>query len=134
MAMTVSTGTSSVGRGPSHGSYEMVTVDFSTGLLDGIASDNITLSGQVLEVITVPGTGDSYMSDSYTVRLRDPADSSIDYLAGTITGHSDCVSYHEPLVSAITPPVVAGEVEFHVSDQSGTLSDAAGSVKFLLKS
>ena len=135
MAMTVSTGTSSVGRGPSHGSFEQVLVTFVTGdgAQAGLVSDNIVMSGAIHEVITSPGSGSTYPSDTYKVQLRDLTDPGIDYLCGTVTGHSDVVTYTETLVSSVTPPVVAGEVQFWVSDASNT-SDATGYARFMLKS
>ena len=135
MANSVTVGTSSVGRGPTHGSFEQVLVTFVTGDGDqaGLASDTISLSGAIHEVITSPGSGSTYPSDSYVVKLRDLVDPEIDYLCGTVTGHSDVVTYTETLVSSVTPPVVAGEVQFWVSDASNT-SDAVGYTRIMLKS
>ena len=113
MAMSVTKGSSSPGREAAHAGFEKVTISWTTHTT-GIASDNISLVGAIQEVILAPGA--AAPTDSYLVRLRDVDDSTIDYTCGGWTGTSDETAYIEPLVSAVTPPVVLGDVVFHVSD------------------
>jgi hypothetical protein len=120
--MDVTQGTSSTGRTAGHSSYERVQLDWTTDA-SGVASDTVGLAGQVMEAVTVADESDAA---SYSIRLRDPDIPSMDYLATSLVQscHSDVVEYHELLLSSVTPPVVAGDVVFHVSDagngQSGT--------------
>lgn len=134
MTMSVTRGSSSVGREAAHASIEKVRIAYTTGsgATAGLASDTVNLCGQVLEVVTVPGGGSTYPSDSYTVQLRDPDDPALDYLRGQVTGHSDVTTFHEPMVATYQPVCVAGDVEFWLSDASNT-SDASGVVTLYLK-
>jgi len=134
VSMSIEVGSSSHGREAAHASIERVTIAWTTGdgTTAGLCSDTINIVGQVLEVITVPGGGSTYPSDSYAVQLRDVDDSSVDYLNGQVTGHSDAVTFHEPMVSTYQPVCVAGDVEFWLSDAAGT-SDATGETVFFLK-
>ena len=134
MSMSVTKGSSSPGHEAAHASIEKVNISWTTGdgTTAGLVSDTVNLVGQVLEVITIPGGGSTYPSDSYAVQLRDPDNSAVDYLNGGVTGHSDAVTFHEPMVGTYQPVSVAGDVEFWLSDASGT-SDASGVVTLFLK-
>jgi len=126
--MSVEKGSSSPGRESAHSGFEKVTI---TWVMDdsGIASDTITLTGEIREVILAPGT--LAPSDTYLVRLLDVDDASIDYTCGGWTGTSDEVAYIEPVVTSDRCPVVCGEVTFHVSDANS--SDADGTCILFMK-
>ena len=129
MAMSVTTGSTSPGREASHCGFEKVTISWTMDD-SGIASDTISLTGAIREVILAPGT--TAPSDTYVVRLYDPDNSSIDYACGGWTGHSDVTDYIEPVVTSDRCPVVCGPVVFHVSDANS--SDADGVCTLFMKS
>ena len=126
MAMSVSAGTSSVGRSPVHGSFEKVTVAW-TADSGGIASDTISLTGALVEAVTTVGT-----AKIHRIELRDVDDSDVDYAAGSLATCDSDVEYHEPIVVSDRAPVLAGEVVFHVSDKAAT-ADATGTAYLFLR-
>jgi len=129
MAASVTKATSSVGRQPGHSGFERVQFDYVTGA-GGICSDTYEMTGEIREAIVVPETH----SDAFAIRLRDTADSSVDYLCDSLgVVQATGVQYFSPQISDSRPPIVAGQVEFHVSAVSGD-SDAEGVCIFMVKS
>lgn len=128
--MTVTKGSSSGGRMAVSSGYERVVFDWTTDP-GGTATDSFDMAGEIREIITVPGT-----AGACAIRLRDTADSDIDYLCGALTVvGSDSVEYWQPYISDshdYRAPIVAGLVEFHVSDMAGT-SDVTGQTILFLK-
>lgn len=106
--MSVSKGTSGHGRKAEHSSFERVEFNW-TADANGVASDTFELAGQVVETVTYADAGNG----AYSVRLRDPVEAEIDYLNGLLVQacRSDVLEFQSDLAY-----VVAGEVEFHVSD------------------
>ena len=128
--MAVTKGSSSTGRMGANCGYERVAYSWTTSVA-GIVSDTFPMAGQIVEIITVPGT-----CGIHTVRLRDVSNSDIDYLCGSLAAvNSDAVTYWAPAISdakAYRAPVVAGDAQFHVSDVAGD-SDLTGETIFFLK-
>ena len=129
--MAVTKGSSSLGRLAGGCGYERVVYTWTTSVA-GVVSDTFSpLAGQVVEAITIPGT-----CGIHTCRLRDPNNSDIDYLCGSLAAiNSDAVTYWAPMISdarSYRAPVVAGDCQFHISDVAGA-SDLTGSVVLFLK-
>ena len=120
MAMSVSVGSSSPGRCPTHCGYERVAVTWTTDS-SGEASGTIDLAGAIQEVILVPGSASP--AGVFMVRLYDVDNADIDYACGGWTGHSDVLEYIEPTVDSDRCPVVCGPVTFTVSDALSAVTD-----------
>ena len=112
--MHVTRTTSSNGREAENCSFERVTLAWETDS-SGVASDVIHLAGQIAEVITA---ADSDVPGTYSLRLLDPDDTTIDYLVGGFVQalHSDIVEFFEPVVVSDRGPVLCGGTRVQVSD------------------
>lgn len=124
MAQTVTISRSKTGTVPAYSGWEKITFDWTTDS-DGRASDIVSMVGQIHEVITIPDADDFPTAD-YDIQLQDAVNSDIDFLRGQgVDRSSDAVEFIEPLVSSVTPVVVAGKVKFLVYNAGDSKSGQA---------
>ena len=128
MAMSV-TKTTSKSTDPVYSGFQRIKVNWTSND-SGVASDTIRMGGAIYNAVVTP-TGTTKPAALYDIALRDVSNSDVDYLDGALLNmlKSD-VSVIGLQIDSANPPVVAGDVEFHVENASDART---GYVEFMLK-